>query len=183
MRNVLQPNQAKALVFILGVLVFVFDVMTPADVNIAIFYCFVIVLSAWTRSLAFLWGATIVFAAAILPGLLLAPPPVSGPLTWVSWANHLFAMSALALVAGLLHFHMRNFRLLENMNQNLHTALDEVKTLRCILLVCSYCKKIEANPETWVDLENYVRRHSDAEFNHGVCPDCLRKVTQQTSPG
>ena len=68
-------------------------------------------------------------------------------------------------------------------NQELHTALDEIKTLRGILLICSYCKKIEANPETWIDLENYVRRHSDAEFNHGVCPDCLRKVTQETARG
>jgi signal transduction histidine kinase/CheY-like chemotaxis protein len=55
--------------------------------------------------------------------------------------------------------------------------LDEIKTLRGVLLVCSYCKKIEANPDTWIDLENYVRRHSDAEFNHGVCPECLRKAS------
>ena len=180
----LQPNQAKALVCVLGVLVFVFDVVTPADVDISIFYGFVIVLCAWTRSLAFLWGTTIVFAAAILPALLLAPQPATGrPLHWVLWANRLFAMAALALVAGLLHFRIRDFRVLENMNQELHTALDEIKTLRGILLICSYCKKIEANPETWVDLENYVRRHSDAEFNHGVCPDCLRKVTPKTSRG
>lgn len=113
-----------------------------------------------------------------------SPQPVTGrPLHWVLWANRLFAMAALGLVAGLLHFRIRDFRLLENMNQELHTALDEIKTLRGILLICSYCKKIEANPETWVDLENYVRRHSDAEFNHGVCPDCLRKVTQKTSRG
>jgi hypothetical protein len=82
------------------------------------------------------------------------------------------------LVAGLLHFLIRNVRLLESRNQELKTALDEIKTLRGILLICSYCRKIEANPETWVDLENYVRKHSEAEFTHGVCPDCLRKVTQ-----
>jgi K+-sensing histidine kinase KdpD len=62
-------------------------------------------------------------------------------------------------------------------NHKLHTALEEIKTLRGILLICSYCKKIETNPETWIDLENYVRKHSDAEFTHGVCPDCFRKVT------
>lgn len=60
-------------------------------------------------------------------------------------------------------------------NQKLQTALDEVQTLRGTLLICSYCKKIETNPETWIEVENYVRKHSDAEFNHGVCPDCLRK--------
>ena len=66
-------------------------------------------------------------------------------------------------------------------NQRLQTALGEIKTLRGILLICSYCKKIEANPETWVELENYVRRHSDAEFSHGVCPDCLRKLAQKSA--
>jgi K+-sensing histidine kinase KdpD len=60
-------------------------------------------------------------------------------------------------------------------NQKLHTALDEIKTLRGTLLICSYCKKIETNPETWTEVENYVRKHSDADFNHGVCPECLRK--------
>ena len=173
----LQPNQAKVLVCVLGVLVFVADVITPADVYIAIFYCFVIVLCGWTRSLTCLWGTTIVFAAAIWLAILLSPPPVTGPLAWPLYANRLFAMAALGLVAGLLHFSMRNFGLLENTNQELHSALDEIKTLRGILLICSYCKKIQANPETWVELENYVRSNSDAEFNHGVCPDCLQKVT------
>jgi K+-sensing histidine kinase KdpD len=60
-------------------------------------------------------------------------------------------------------------------NQKLQTALDEVKILRGTLLICSYCKKIETNPETWMEVENYVPKHSDAEFNHSVCPDCLRK--------
>jgi hypothetical protein len=171
----LQPNRAKALVFVLGVLVFVADMVVPGDVNIAIFYCFVIVLCKWTRSLAFLWGTVIIFGAAILPGLLLSPKPLTGTPSWVDWVSRLFAMAALVLVAGLLHLRIRNVRLVESRNQELHTALDEIKTLRGILLICSYCKKIEANPETWVDLENYVRRHSDAEFNHGVCPDCLRR--------
>lgn len=56
---------------------------------------------------------------------------------------------------------------------------NEIKTLRGTLLTCSYCKKIETSPETWTDLENYVRRHSHAQFNHGVCPDCLRKETKR----
>ena len=66
-------------------------------------------------------------------------------------------------------------------NHRLQTALGEIKTLRGILLICSYCKKIEANPETWVEIENYVRRHSGAEFTHGVCPDCLRKLAQKSA--
>jgi hypothetical protein len=177
----LQPNQAKILVCALGVLVFLADIATPADVDLGIFYSFVIVLCAWTRSPAFLWGTAIVFAAAILPGQLLSAPPVAGPVSWTLWVNRLFATGTLGVVAGLLHLQMRNFRLLENTNRELYTALDEIKTLRGTLLICSYCKKIETNPETWTEVESYVRKHSDADFNHGVCPDCLRKVTQETA--
>lgn len=57
------------------------------------------------------------------------------------------------------------------------SCVDVTETIRGILPVCSYCKKIQADPETWIDLENYVRRHSEAEFSHGICPECLRKVT------
>jgi PAS domain S-box-containing protein len=55
------------------------------------------------------------------------------------------------------------------------SCVDVTETIRGILPICSYCKKIKADPETWIDLENYVRRHSEAEFSHGICPDCLRK--------
>jgi len=65
-------------------------------------------------------------------------------------------------------------------NQRLQTAKDEIKTLRGTLLICSYCKKIETNPETWMEVDNYVRKHSDAEFNHGICPDCLRKEIRRS---
>ena len=60
-------------------------------------------------------------------------------------------------------------------NRTLQKAIDEVKTLRGVLPICSYCKKIATDPQTWVELENYVRKHSEAEFSHGICPDCLRK--------
>lgn len=85
----------------------------PADVDIAIFYCFVIVLRAGTRSIVFLWSTAAVFPAATIPGLLLSPPPVTRPLSWVDWANRAFGMDALLLVAGFIHVRMRGFRLLE----------------------------------------------------------------------
>ncbi len=60
-------------------------------------------------------------------------------------------------------------------NEELQKALDEVKTLRGILPICAYCKKIRTDPETWMAVEIYIRKHSEAEFSHGVCPDCLRR--------
>jgi K+-sensing histidine kinase KdpD len=84
-------------------------------------------------------------------------------------------ISLSTMVAMLDHQRRSAMDSLVTTNQQLQTAMDEIKTLRGTLLICSYCKKIETNPETWMEVENYVRKHSDAEFNHGVCPDCLRK--------
>jgi hypothetical protein len=60
-----QPVHAKELVCALGALVFAVDMVAPADVNVGVFYCFVIVLCAWTRSSVFLWGAAAVFTCAL----------------------------------------------------------------------------------------------------------------------
>jgi signal transduction histidine kinase len=109
----LTPNHAKVLVCILGILVFAFDMAVPADLDVAIFYCFVVVLCAWTRSPAFLWTAATIFLTVTIPGLLLSPRPVAGPLSWVDLANRLFGMGALLLVTVFLHLRMKDFRLME----------------------------------------------------------------------
>jgi len=108
-----KPIHARTLVLALGLLVFAVDMAVPADLNVAIFYCFVLVLCAWTRSVAFLWAAAAVFTALIFPGLLLSRPPVTGPISWVDWTNRVFAIGALLLVAVFIHIRMRSFKLLE----------------------------------------------------------------------
>jgi phosphoserine phosphatase RsbU/P len=54
----------------------------------------------------------------------------------------------------------------------LRTAIHEVDTLRGILPICMYCKRIKDGPDTWQAIEAYVASHSDARFSHGVCPAC-----------
>ena len=64
---------------------------------------------------------------------------------------------------------------LESTNKELEKALSEVKTLRGILPICSHCKKIRDDRGAWQVLEAYVHKHSDAEFSHGICPECMKK--------
>jgi PAS domain S-box-containing protein len=65
---------------------------------------------------------------------------------------------------------------LEAERNELRRALDEVKTLRGLLPICSHCKKIRDDSGSWNALEQYVADHSDAEFTHGICPDCMQKL-------
>lgn len=57
----------------------------------------------------------------------------------------------------------------------LEKTLGEVKTLRGILPICSFCKKIRDDKGYWDKVEVYVSQHSEANFSHSVCPDCAAK--------
>ncbi len=62
----------------------------------------------------------------------------------------------------------------ENLIDTLQTALGQVKTLRGLLPICANCKKIRDDQGYWQDVAVYVRDHTEAEFSHGICPDCLK---------
>lgn len=59
--------------------------------------------------------------------------------------------------------------------QELREALDHIETLRGILPICSFCKKIRDDQGYWSQVEVYIRDHSNADFSHGVCPECMKK--------
>jgi len=57
----------------------------------------------------------------------------------------------------------------------LQKTLSEVKTLQGFLPICSHCKKIRDDKGYWNQIESYIHKHSDAEFSHGICPECTKK--------
>ena len=60
----------------------------------------------------------------------------------------------------------------------LQAALAQIKTLQGILPICMYCKKIRDDKQYWQQVESYVSTHTEAQFSHGVCPDCYKKYLQ-----
>ena len=78
----------------------------------------------------------------------------------------------------------------ERLIQELKEALAKVKTLRGLIPICSSCKNIRDDRGYWNQVEAYIVAHSDAEFSHGFCPDCMKKLfpdhvkmTQQKKAG
>jgi len=57
----------------------------------------------------------------------------------------------------------------------LQEALDQIKTLKGLIPICASCKKIRDDEGYWQEVEKYIMEHCDAEFSHGLCPDCLKK--------
>ncbi len=64
----------------------------------------------------------------------------------------------------------------EKLIRDLQEALSKIRTLSGMLPICSSCKKIRDDKGYWTQIELYIREHSDAEFSHGICPDCSQKL-------
>jgi phosphoserine phosphatase RsbU/P len=61
----------------------------------------------------------------------------------------------------------------------LQIALSNVKQLRGLLPICSYCKRIRGDDQYWQQVEGYIAQHSDAQFSHGICPTCYATVSAE----
>lgn len=64
----------------------------------------------------------------------------------------------------------------EELVVNLQAALEKVKLLSGFLPICSACKKIRDDRGYWQQIESYIKAHSEAEFSHGICPDCAKEL-------
>jgi PAS domain S-box-containing protein len=69
----------------------------------------------------------------------------------------------------------------EQLIEELRNALTDIKTLRGLLPICAWCKKIRDDRGYWTQIEQYIRAHSEAEFTHGICPECRQKLNQGLS--
>ena len=93
----------------------------------------------------------------------------SGPIT----------ISGRSLLCSIIHdvsARKETEREKENLIEKLQKALSEVKTLRGFLPICASCKKIRDDKGYWNQIETYIRNHSEAEFSHGLCPECARRL-------
>lgn len=60
--------------------------------------------------------------------------------------------------------------------EELRDAIEQIKTLRGIVPICGHCKQIRDDEGYWHQLEVYVRDRTQAEFSHGICPQCMKKL-------
>lgn len=99
------------------------------------------------------------------------PLGASGPL-------HAYLGAVIALevarAAGLLMANGQRVEAeLEGVLAELRRSLAEMKTLRGLLPICSHCKRLRDEHGVWHRLEEYISARSEAEFSHGICPECL----------
>ena len=94
--------------------------------------------------------------------------------------GYFYGFCAVALIASIfLAYRWRVALLLQRekeLKQRVEESLAQIKTLGGLIPICSNCKKIRDDKGYWNQLEKYLKEHSEAEFTHGICPECKEKL-------
>lgn len=93
----------------------------------------------------------------------------------IAWRQERLATGLVQLERDRLELRVvQRTKELQDNNTRLKAALEDVKTLEGLLPICSQCKKIRDDKGYWNKLEFYISKHSEAEFSHGICPECAQ---------
>ncbi|MBX7255133.1 MAG: ABC transporter substrate-binding protein [Candidatus Hydrogenedentes bacterium] len=112
-------------------------------------------------------------ANASLQGFLYERSPSIIP-KWMTTA--LIASIIATVVVLIIAIYLFNlYRIIRKQKELLQAAVDDIKILRGIIPVCSYCKKIRDDKGAWQGMEEYITEHSHVLFSHGICSDCMTK--------
>lgn len=82
---------------------------------------------------------------------------------------------AVATMSELQEEMVNLTRELTRKNRELENARSKIKVLSGLLPICMYCKKIRDDEGYWGQLEAYIDHHSEAQFSHSICPDCMEQ--------
>jgi hypothetical protein len=149
-----------AAAYLLVVAVFGFDLVVPLGAGISFFYLVpVLFLALWSspkQSLAVM-GIAVFSSILIAIGFLLSP---SGAF-WYAVTNRAYVLIVIGATVMLSLVRKR--------------AEEDVKVLHGLLPICCYCKKIRDDKGYWQQVERYIAARSEADFSHGMCPDCGAK--------
>lgn len=80
-----------------------------------------------------------------------------------------FIGGSILIITGLIILN------LQRVEFDLATANEEIVNLQGIIPICSVCKKIRNDDGVWDQLERYIQSHTEAEFSHSICPECMRQ--------
>ncbi len=97
-----------------------------------------------------------------------------------------FIIVSIVLFAGILSQHMANkiskaYEKERMITEKLEASIKEIKLLHGILPICASCKKIRDDKGYWDEVEAYIEKNSEAQFSHGICPDCIKKLYPEYS--
>jgi hypothetical protein len=160
----LENPRLSALAVASGTIVFVLDVMTPRGVAIPMLYSGLVLLGLWSPYSMFAPIAAVIATLLSVLGFFLSP---QGGIPWISAVNLLLALVMIWMVTYLVLWYKR--------------VEQATKILSGLLPICAWCKKIRDDKGYWEKLEDYMERHTEAHFTHGICQECLKQWEEKAN--
>jgi hypothetical protein len=120
------------------------------------------------------WAGVVASLCLVVGGILSPPGPVD------RW-GFLTTRAIVVLTVWLIVFQSRRRAAAEARERRVLVAQheQELKTLRGIIPICAWCKRIRTDSGAWKQIEQYIHEHSGADFSHGICPECVSKLEGQ----
>jgi hypothetical protein len=159
-------SRVIAICLILSIGIFIIDSLVPLGVAMGILYILVVLISLWSNKIEMPIYMAISGSILTMIGVYTSP---SGGELWKVLTNRSLALFAIWATA-ILSVQRKM------MHEEKEETLLEIKRLNGLLPICASCKKIRDDKGYWNQIEAYIRDHSDAEFSHGICPDCAKKL-------
>lgn len=152
--------------------IFLSDLAIPLGVAMGVPYVAVVLISLWSPHKRFTVIVAIV-ASVLTLGAFFFKPPVAE--MWKVVFNRSLALFAIWVTALLGLQRKATEEKREKALLDRERALEEARVLRGLLPICSWCKRIRDDQGYWTQLEHYITTHSEADFTHGICPECVKR--------
>ena len=166
--NIQMNTEARVLTacFLIAVATLMFDLLTPLGVAGGVPYFLLVLVSLWSDRLKMPYYMAMGGSVLIITGIFLSPPGVE---PWKFITNRGIALFTIWATAILVVQR-------KSISEEKEAALAKIKVLSGMLPICASCKKIRDDKGYWNQMEAYIRDHSEAEFTHGICPDCAKRL-------
>lgn len=151
---------------LIALAIFAFDSFTPLGVAGGTPYIFIVLLGLWSPRPRLPIYMAIGGSILTILGLYSSPP---GGEAWQALTNRALALFAIWTTA-ILSVQRKA------LHEEKEKTLSALKTLSGLLPICASCKKIRDDRGYWNQIEGYIRDHSEAEFSHGICPECAKRL-------
>src|SRR5579884_2959050 len=140
-----------------GAAICALDLFLPLGVAVGVLYVVPVVLSLWLPSRVHTFVIAGASTALTLIGYVWSP----AGLAWIGLLNRVLTIALIWGVALVVVLRKR--------------AEERIKTLEGLIPICAACKKIRNDQGYWDVLESYLQQHSEAQFTHGLCPECVEQ--------
>jgi hypothetical protein len=168
------------LVLLVAAVIFVFDFLSPRGVAVWLAYPFLLIPVSRMMPRLFSILLSGICSVLIAVGFFASAPGLED---WNAAGNAAGQIGVVWLVEGLLARQKKEEREREDLIAQLTESLARVRQLSGLLPICASCKKIRDDRGYWNQLEVYIRDHSEADFTHGLCPDCVGKLLSALGEG